>query len=75
MEASLTAQRPKLLDSPFGEALIGFCLNEYRSEEEAFQAFNKTIDFLHGLDAEDVEYRLQNRTIRRIVEEAHGINP
>lgn len=66
---------PQLLDGYFSETLTNFCVREYGhlSNGGAFRRFSATIDFLRKLDTDDLAYRVNNRTIRQIVEEACGI--
>ena len=63
----------QLLDGYFADCLRDFCIRETHNTDAGFRIYTKTLDMLRGMDADDMAYVINNRTIRAIVEQANGI--
>ena len=65
---------PILLDGYFCQALTDHCVRNSPSLDEGFAIFNATITFLKGLDADDAQYLIDNRTFWQITRQARGMD-
>ncbi len=69
-----TAQSTSLLEGYFADSLRDFCIRETFNTDAGFRLWTATLDHLRGMDADEMEYAINNRTFRQIVESANGIN-
>jgi hypothetical protein len=67
--------KTEILDGYFGKSLLRFAIAETSNDGAAFVAWYTVIDYLRALDAEELAYVVENWTIRRVFEEAHGNQP
>jgi hypothetical protein len=72
MDTTTANSTTGLLEGFFADSLRDFCIRETYTTDAGFRAWVKTLDHLRAMDADDMEYVINNRTFRQIVEGAHG---